>query len=82
MKIVRIVSKKSGRRRAGMAHADTGVDHPAEAFTAAQLKQLKADRMLVVQELEVEDKKAPGDQGAKTGTGGKPASGSGQKAGS
>lgn len=83
MKIVRIVSKKAGRRRAGIAHPDTAVDHPADRFTAAQLTQLKADRMLVVQEMEVEDKKADAKSAPSGGQGGKSGQGSGSgKAGS
>lgn len=74
IKIVRIVSKVDGRRRAGIAHPGTATDHPADAFTAAQLAQLNADPMLIVQELEVEvadDKDAKAPSG---GRGGKAAS--------
>lgn len=55
MKVLRIVAKKAGRRRAGIEHPDTPVDHPADRFTAAQVRALKADRQLVVSEVEVKE---------------------------
>lgn len=71
IKIVRIVSKVDGRRRAGIAHPGSATDHPADAFTAAQLAQLNADPLLIVQELEVD---APDEKPAAGGRGGKAAS--------
>ncbi|MDL2320767.1 hypothetical protein LJC47_00255 [Desulfosarcina sp. OttesenSCG-928-B08] len=47
--MIRITSKKEGFRRAGVAHSRTPKEYPDEAFTAEQLKQLKAEPMLVVE---------------------------------
>jgi hypothetical protein len=44
---VRIISRKDGLRRAGIAHTGD-VTHPAGAFTAAQLKLLRAEPLLTV----------------------------------
>lgn len=52
MKILRILSKKPGFRRAGIAHPDTPMIYPANRFTAAQLDQLKAEPKLDVIETE------------------------------
>lgn len=49
-KIVIITAKRNGYRRCGMAHPDHAVEYPASKFTAAELKILKADSGLVVQE--------------------------------
>ena len=46
-----ITSKKDGFRRAGIAHKATPVQYPHDAFTAEQLKALKAEPMLIVQEI-------------------------------
>ncbi|UJX43040.1 hypothetical protein K9F62_10325 [Desulfovibrio sp. JY] len=54
-KVIRITSKIQGFRRAGMSHPDVPTDHPADTFTAEQLAALKAERNLVVQELELPD---------------------------
>ena len=55
MKIVRITAKRPGFRRAGKAHPDTPTDHPAEVFSAAELRALKTEPQLVVQELDLPD---------------------------
>lgn len=48
MNILRILSKKPGFRRAGIAHPDTPMIYPADRFTAAQLDQLKGEPKLDV----------------------------------
>lgn len=55
MKIIRIISKKDGFRRAGKAHPAEPRDYPAKAFDKDQLAELQAEPMLVVQELDVPD---------------------------
>ena len=55
MKILRIIAKKPGFRRAGLAHPDHAVDHPASAFTPEEVAALLAEPMLVVQELDGPD---------------------------
>lgn len=57
VKIIRITARKDGFRRAGMAHSTTPTDHPADSITKEQLAALKAEPMLTVQELEVDEKK-------------------------
>lgn len=51
-KIVRIASRREGFRRAGLAHPAQPVEHPADSFTPDQLAALKAEPMLMVDELE------------------------------
>lgn len=65
MKILRIIAKKPGFRRAGMAHPDHAVDHRLDAFTPDEVKALLAEPMLVVQELDVPDPEP--EKKAKTG---------------
>ena len=48
---LRIISKKDGFRRAGMAHRGTRV-YPAEFFSEEQIRTLLAEPMLVVEFLE------------------------------
>ena len=49
--MIRIISKKEGFRRCGVAHPAKAKDYPKDFFTKAQLKRLKSEPMLVVQEL-------------------------------
>jgi hypothetical protein len=49
--MIRIRSKHAGFRRAGVAHPAGPVDHPDDAFTSEQLAALKAEAMLVVEEI-------------------------------
>lgn len=51
---IRITAKKDGFRRCGIAHSKNLTDYPGDKFNAAQLKALKAEPMLVVQEIEDE----------------------------
>lgn len=64
-KVLRIRAKRDGFRRAGMAHPATPTDHPLDALTADQVEALKAEPMLVVEE--VEDKPAAKASAAKSG---------------
>ena len=50
--MIRITSKRDGFRRAGIAHPATPTDYANEVFTKQQLAQLKAEPMLVVEEIE------------------------------
>lgn len=70
VQVLRVTAKRDGRRRAGIDHPAAPVDHPADAFTAEQIAQLKADDQLVVQEVEVD---VPDEKSAPAGKGGKAA---------
>lgn len=52
MKMLRIVAMKDGFRRAGRAHSTSPQEYPATEFTAEQIKAMKAEPMLVVQEFD------------------------------
>ena len=54
-KIIRITSTVPGFRRAGIEHPAEPVDHPADSLTDEQLAALKAERRLIVQELDLPD---------------------------
>ncbi len=71
LKVLRITAKRDGRRRAGIDHPSSPVDHPLDAFSKAQLAQLMADDQLVVQETEID---VPDEKPAGGGRGGKAAS--------
>lgn len=59
--MIRIISKKDGFRRCGVAHPEKPTDYPAGRFSKEELKRLKKEPMLIVQELpEPEGKKEPG----------------------
>jgi len=65
-KILRISAKREGYRRCGVAHAGAATEHAIDAFNEKQIEILKADPMLIVQEL---DAGAAADTaGAKTET--------------
>lgn len=49
---LRIISKKAGFRRAGMDHPDTAVFHRIDDLTPVQIDLLKAEPMLIVDELD------------------------------
>lgn len=49
--MIRIISKKDGFRRCGIAHSSKPTDYPDDQFSKKELKRLKAEPMLVVQEL-------------------------------
>lgn len=48
---IKIISKRAGFRRCGIEHPDTPVIYPNDRFTPEQLKQLKAEPMLIVEEI-------------------------------
>lgn len=54
--MIRITSKQDGFRRCGVAHPADATEHADDAFSAAQLKALQAEPMLVVEV--VADKKS------------------------
>ena len=54
--VLRITSKKANFRRAGITHPATSVDHPVDKLTPKQIEALKKEPMLVVHEVEVDDK--------------------------
>ncbi len=47
--MIRITSLSDGFRRCGVAHPSTPTEHADDAFTSAQLKQLQAEPMLLVE---------------------------------
>ncbi|KQC03147.1 MAG: hypothetical protein APR55_07115 [Methanolinea sp. SDB] len=49
--MIRIISKKDGFRRGGVAHPAKPKDYPDDFFDNEQLEALKNEPMLVVQEL-------------------------------
>lgn len=51
---IRITAKQDGFRRCGLAHSKTPTDYPPETFTPGQLALLKAESLLVVEEIEGE----------------------------
>lgn len=57
--MIRITAKAAGFRRCGVAHPAIATDYPDNRFTAKELAALKAEPMLVVEELaeEPEEKK-------------------------
>lgn len=48
--MIRIRSKKDGFRRCGIAHPAGPVEYPNEKFSPEQIKALKAEPMLLVEE--------------------------------
>lgn len=65
MKVLRITAKVDGFRRAGMAHPAAATDHPIDSLTEDQIKALKGEPMLVVEEAEVEDPEPEAKEGDK-----------------
>ncbi len=49
--MIRIRSKKEGFRRCGIAHSEKPVDYPDDKFSKKELAALKAEPMLLVEEL-------------------------------
>lgn len=56
MKVIRIKSQVAGFRRCNIAHSDEWTEYPKDRFSEAELKRLKAEPMLWVEEVA---KKAP-----------------------
>jgi len=50
--MIRIRSKQDGFRRCGVAHSREPVEYPDDRFSKAELKSLKSEPMLVVEEIE------------------------------
>ncbi|MBE2888951.1 HI1506-related protein [Geobacter anodireducens] len=61
--MIRITSKQAGFRRCGVAHPAEPTDYPDDRFTAKDLAVLKAEPMLVVEE--IAEEKEPGQKGKK-----------------
>ncbi|MCL4514145.1 MAG: HI1506-related protein [Firmicutes bacterium] len=53
---IKIVSKRSGFRRCGIEHPDKPTIYPDGTFSAGQIKTLKAEPMLVAEEIPDEPK--------------------------
>lgn len=68
-KKIRIVSKKEGFRRCGMAHSEEPTFHDPGAFNKRQLEALRAEPMLIVDEVDVADKKGSPKTDGKAGAG-------------
>ncbi|MDD2870121.1 HI1506-related protein [Neomegalonema sp.] len=64
IKALRIAARRSGFRRAGLAHPAHPVLHPLEDLTEAQIALLKAEPMLVVQGVEIEAPEGAEEDGA------------------
>ena len=61
--MIRIISKKEGFRRCGVAHPEKPTDYPDGRFSTKELKRLKNEPMLIVQELpDAEGEKDPGSK--------------------
>lgn len=56
--MIRITAKREGFRRAGMVHPAAPTEYPDGTFKPEQLALLKAEPMLVVDEVEDEPVKA------------------------
>lgn len=57
---IRITAKKDGFRRAGQAHGSTPATYPDGTFGKEQLAALRAEPMLVVEELPAEPEEKAG----------------------
>lgn len=57
--MIRITAKQDGFRRAGMAHTKEPKEYPDDKFTRDQLAALKAEPMLIVEQIDVKEAKAP-----------------------
>lgn len=49
--MIRITSKRDGFRRCGVAHPAKPTEHPNDKFSKKELVKLKADSMLIVDEI-------------------------------
>lgn len=61
--MLKIKSKKAGFRRCGMAHSAEFVEYPDGRFSKAEIAALKADPMLIVEEIAGEASKSTGQKG-------------------
>lgn len=69
---LRIVSKRAGFRRAGLSHPDTPVFHRLADLEKGQIAALKAEPMLIVDEMDPPET-PPADKPAGKAKGGAPA---------
>lgn len=51
--ILRITSRRAGFRRCGVAHPAEATDHARSRWSAEEIEQLKAEPVLIVEELDV-----------------------------
>jgi hypothetical protein len=58
--MIRITSKQPGFRRCNVAHAKDAVEYPDDKFSKEELKALRAEPMLVVEQLDGEPKAVGG----------------------
>ncbi|MFZ5826508.1 MAG: HI1506-related protein [Bacillota bacterium] len=68
---IKIISKRAGFRRCGIEHPDKPVVYPADKFSKEQLAQLKAEPMLIVEEVPDEPAKEEKKKGGSSGGGSK-----------
>lgn len=61
MKMIRVISTKTGFRRAGRAWSGT-TELPAAELTKQQLEQLESEPLLVVQEFDQADEELAGSE--------------------
>jgi hypothetical protein len=78
---VRITSRKAGFRRCGVAHPAQPVTYPTGKFSDQELARLKAEPMLIVDELPDPDPAAGGGEGPGGDAGGGEAAGGGEDGG-
>lgn len=67
---IKIISKRDGFRRCGIAHPAEPVVYPDGTFSQDQIKRLKAEPMLIVEEIKASKSKGDrteADGGAQTG---------------
>lgn len=57
---LRITAKRDGFRRAGIEHSTTPTVHAVKALSAEQIEALKAESMLVVEDVEGAEAPAKG----------------------
>ena len=55
--MIRITSKKDGFRRCGITHPASPVEYPDDQFSKEELKVLKAEPILIVEEVKETKKK-------------------------
>ena len=63
---IRITSKKDGFRRCGIAHPSKPKEYPNDKFSKKQLAELRADPMLIVDEIEEKEEHDSLDSGLET----------------
>lgn len=55
IRALRITARRDGFRRAGIAHPASAVEHPLDTLTTAQIAALRAEPMLIVEDIAAED---------------------------